>query len=347
MSSEVIKIWLWLYTHNQFASLEERVDFKFFYTLAYLQFLSNCLFSSYLSSCLLISLFTSTGSLLENPYPFSPGTSPEPTSPVIPAGSPETVYPIGSVESIQNDAEMDTRMSKTGSGAYSTASITCTHGSAFSTGPMDCTSQILTSGTEPTCVTATTKIIAKNTNFTTEQLTSSTEPALNCGPKGARGSTGSHAGYNTSATETFTLTELAKFNTSTASSAVSASQEPLNFTMGITTTGTDSTSITGPSLSNQEYITSTPVATCFSVPACASGSIPGCALLESLEQLAQRGDDSHLPQSLHQVLQTLLPLTITDCVSFELTALKYFVAFSHSSLSKLLLSQLLINHSTS
>ncbi|XP_005459013.1 consortin isoform X1 [Oreochromis niloticus] len=252
------------------------------------------------------SSYSETGSLLENPYPFSPGTSPEPTSPVIPAGSPETVYPIGSVELIQSDAEMDTHMSKTGSGAYSTASITCTHGSTFSTGPMDCTSQTLTSGTEPTSVTETTKRIAKNTNLTREQLTSSTEPALNCGPKGARGSTSSHAGYNASATETFTLTELAKFNTSTASSAVSASQEPLNFTMGITTTGTDSTSTTGPSLSNQEYITSTPVTTCFSVPACASGSIPGSAQLESLEQLAQRGDDIHLPQSLHQIAEAFV-----------------------------------------
>ncbi|XP_030579624.1 consortin [Archocentrus centrarchus] len=237
------------------------------------------------------SSYSETGSLLETPYPFSPGTSPEPTSPVIPAVSPETVYPISSAELIQSDAEMDTHNLLTRSGASST-------GSTFTTGPMDCTSQTITSGTEPTCLT---ERIAKNTNSTTEQLTSSTEPVLNCGSKGARGSASSHTGPNTSAAETFTLTALAKLNTSTASTPVSASQEPLNFTAGLTTTGTDSTSTT-----NQERITSTPVTTCFSVSACASGPIPGPALLETLEQLAQRGDDIHLPQSLHQVAEAFV-----------------------------------------
>ncbi|CAB1459805.1 unnamed protein product [Pleuronectes platessa] len=44
------------------------------------------------------SSFSETGSLLETPYPFSPGTSADSTSPVIPVVSPETAYPISPVE---------------------------------------------------------------------------------------------------------------------------------------------------------------------------------------------------------------------------------------------------------
>ncbi|AWP01765.1 putative consortin isoform 2 [Scophthalmus maximus] len=66
------------------------------------------------------SSYSETGSLLETPYPFSSGTSPEPTSPVISTISPETAYPIGPVECSQSDVKVDSHMSTTGSVAFTT-----------------------------------------------------------------------------------------------------------------------------------------------------------------------------------------------------------------------------------
>uniref|UniRef100_A0A3Q1AW62 Consortin N-terminal domain-containing protein n=1 Tax=Amphiprion ocellaris TaxID=80972 RepID=A0A3Q1AW62_AMPOC len=236
------------------------------------------------------SSYSETGSLLETPYPFSPGTSPEPTSPVIPVLSAETVYPVSSVKLSQSDAEVDVRISSTGSGASTTGSVTCTHEPSFTTGPIDSTSQTLTSGTwptspaGPTCVTEATDRIAKNTNSTTEQLTSSSEPVFSGGPRCTKGAASSYA-------ETFALT---------------ATTETPTFTTGPTTTGTESASTTGPISPDLEHITSRPVTTCFSVSTCATGPIPSQALLESLEQLAQKGDDGRLPHYLHQIAEAFV-----------------------------------------
>ncbi|XP_044063729.1 consortin isoform X2 [Siniperca chuatsi] len=233
------------------------------------------------------SSYSETGSLLETPYPFSPRTSPEPTSPVIPVVSPETAYPISQVELRQSDVEVDSHNSNTESVASVPGSITV--GPTFTTGHIDSTTLTITSVTRPTSPPGPTYIteaadrLSKNTNFTAEHLTSSTEPVFNHGLTCAS----SYAGPITSSAETFTVTACTtKLNTSFDS------------------TDTESTSITGLITSNLEHITSTPVPTYFST--CATGSIPSPALLESLEQLAQRGDDTHLPQYLHQIAEAFV-----------------------------------------
>ncbi|XP_039994047.1 consortin [Xiphias gladius] len=240
------------------------------------------------------SSYSETGSLLETPYPLSPGTSPEPTSPVIPVISPETAYPISSVEFSQSVVKVDSRMSNTGS-------------VAFTTGPIDSTTLTVTSDARPTSPTGPTRItedtvrIAKNTDSTTEHLTSSTEPIFNHGPAS------SHAGPITSTTETFTVTACTtRLNSSVVSTLMSATTGPLASSTGPTTTCTESTSTTGPITSNWEHITSMPMPTGFSVSTCATGPIPNPALVESLEQLAKRGDDTHFPHYLHQIAEAFV-----------------------------------------
>lgn len=223
------------------------------------------------------SSFSETGSLLETPYPFSPATSPEPTSPVIPEVCPETAYPISPVELSQSDAEVDFDNSNTGSFASTTGSITCTLGPAFTTGPIESTALTMTSDTRrtspvgPSCITETTARIAKNTNSTTEHLTSSTEPVVShaC----TRGPATPYAEPITSPAETFTVTACTtRLNTSIASSPTSATTGPSTVTTGPTTTG----------------------------------PIPSPALLASLDQLAHRGDDTHFPQYLHQIAEAFV-----------------------------------------
>ncbi|KAM4592566.1 consortin isoform 2-T4 [Odontesthes bonariensis] len=246
------------------------------------------------------SSYSETGSLLDTPYPFSPGTSPEPISPVIPEVNPETAHPISSPELSHSDAVVDSHILNTGSGASTTGSITCTDGPAFTTGPVDFTTQTLTSGTMPTSPTGPTEAsdrIAKN---------SSTEPVLSCGPTFTRGSASSHSGPNMSAAETLTLTALTRLNTSTTTTPAGLTTEPLSLTTGPNTTNTEFTFTTSSISSNQEQITSTPAATCFSVSTCSAGPNSSPALLESLEQLAQRGDDTHLPQYIHQIAEAFV-----------------------------------------
>ncbi|KAM9366696.1 consortin [Symphorus nematophorus] len=240
------------------------------------------------------SSYSETGSLLDTPYPLSPGTSPEPTSPVIPVVSPETAYPISQVALSQSDVKAESHTSNAESVASNAGSITLVP--TFTTGPVDSTTLTTTSDARPTgppgptCITEATDRIAKNTNFTTEHLTSPTEPVFKHGPIA-------------STIETLTV---AKLNTSIASSPTSATTGPLTVTSGPANAGTESTSTTGPITSNWEQITSTPVPTCFSVSTCPTGPIPSPALLESLEQLAQRGDDTQLPQYLHQIAEAFV-----------------------------------------
>ncbi|XP_022600777.1 consortin isoform X1 [Seriola dumerili] len=240
------------------------------------------------------SSYSETGSLLETPYPFSPGTSPEPTSPVVPGISPETAHPISPVEFSQSDVKVDSHMSNTGS-------------VAFTTGPIDSATLTVTSDvrstspTGPTCITEATDRIAKNTDSATEHFTSSTEPIF------SHGFASSYTGPITSTAETFTVNACTtRLNTSVASTPMSVTTGPLASTTGPTTTGTESTSTTGPITSNWEHITSMPVPTSLSVSTCVTGPIPRSALLESLEQLAQRGDDTHFPHYLHQIAEAFV-----------------------------------------
>ncbi|XP_028257966.1 consortin isoform X2 [Parambassis ranga] len=247
------------------------------------------------------SSYSETGSLLEAPYPPSPGTSPEPTSPVIPVPSPDSVYPIGAVVLSQSDADVDTDFSNTGLGASTTGSINCTHGPNFTVGPIDSTSQTITSSTwptsptGPTCIAESTDRIAKTTNSTTEHLTSSTDPAFICWPTCAGESASSYAVPTTAAA----LTALTTLNNPEC-----AITESFMFTAGPTTTSTES--IASSISSNWEHITSTPVITCSSVNTCTTGPIPKPALLDSLGQLAQKGDDIRLPQYLHQIAEAFV-----------------------------------------
>ncbi|XP_069029844.1 consortin [Embiotoca jacksoni] len=258
------------------------------------------------------SSYSETGSLLETACPFSPGTSPEPTSPVIPVVSPETVHPISSVAPSQSGAEVDSHISNTGSGASTTGSMTCAHGPTFTTGLIDSTSQATTSGTRPTspagptCITEVTDKTAKTPNSSTEQFTSSPEPVLNCGTTCTQGSACSYAGSITSTAEIFPFIALTRPDTSNASTSASATAEPAPFATAPTTTGAEPTSTTGSASSNWANTASTPVTTCLSVSTCATGPVPSHALLQTLEQLAQRGDDTHLPQYLHQIAEAFV-----------------------------------------
>lgn len=253
---------------------------------------------SLITLCLSLSFFLSVGSLLETPYPFSPGTSPEPTSPVMPMVSPETPYPISQVALSQSDVKVESSTPNTGSIALGQTT----------TGPLDSATLTMTSDGRspsppgPTCITEATDSTSKNIHSTTEHFTSSTESVFDYGLKCTREFSRSNAGHITSTAETFTVTACTtRLNTSVACTPMSAATGTLTFTTGSTNTGTESTSSIGPITSKGEQITSTPVPTFFSVSTCATGPVPSPDLLESLEQLAQRGDDTHLPQYLHQV----------------------------------------------
>ncbi|CAJ1048913.1 consortin [Xyrichtys novacula] len=225
------------------------------------------------------SSYSETGSLLETPYPFSPGTSPEPTSPTIPAVSPETSYPIRPAEMGQIEVKLDCRDTSAESAASGSGSVTLAP--VVTTGPIDPPTQTKTSDTHPDSPPGSTSISAKTTHTTAEHLTSSTEPLSD------QGSTVSTTKNPISAAATALLTP--------------------NLTTLSATTGTKSTSIEGPLTFNWEHIiTSTPVPTCFSVPTCATGPISSPALLESLEHLAKRGDEPNLPQYLHQIAEAFV-----------------------------------------
>ncbi|XP_071390942.1 consortin-like [Centroberyx affinis] len=229
------------------------------------------------------SSYSETGSLLETPYPLSPGTSPEPTSPIIPVVNPETAYPISPVELSQCDAEVDSHNSNTGSIASTSGPITCTPGPTCTTGPIDSVTLTITSATMPTntstCIIETT--VAKTIDSTTEPLTSSTEPIFIHGPTCTKGPASSYAEPFTSAAEASTSTATACTTRLTTSTA-------------------------GPMSSTTEPITSATVPTSVSAPTCPTGPIPSPALLASLEQLAQRGDDTHLPHYLHQIAEAFV-----------------------------------------
>ncbi|XP_060897049.1 consortin [Labrus mixtus] len=220
------------------------------------------------------SSYSETGSLMETQYPFSPGTSPEPTSPVIPVVSPEKACPITQVELSQDDVKVDSNNSNTESFPSHTETVTLAP--VVSTGPLDSNTQNKTSDIRPDSPPGPSCTTGKNTNTSTDYLSSSTKPVFNHEPR-----------------------------VSVTSTPVSAATSPIAFTTGLMAPCTESTSTTGPFTLNWENIfTSTPLPTCFSVPTCATGPSP--TLLESLEQLAKRGDNPQLPQYLHQIAEAFV-----------------------------------------
>ncbi|XP_061601315.1 consortin [Cololabis saira] len=229
------------------------------------------------------SSYSETGSLLETPYPLSPVASPEPTSPVIPAVNPEAANLIDSPGLRHSDTEAEP---------------------TFTVGPVSLTTQSLTSVRSPTQPTEASDGTAKDSS--TEQITSSAEPVFSHGPVSTTDPTTSCPGPIISAAETLTLTALAKLNTSTTSTTstpASAAMEILSFTPGPITADPESRSTTLAVLSNQEQMASTPLTAGVSVSTITAGAASRPALLETLEQLAQRGDDTHLPQYLHQIAE--------------------------------------------
>ncbi|XP_074523098.1 consortin [Halichoeres trimaculatus] len=212
------------------------------------------------------SSYSETGSLLETPFPFSPGISPEPASPVIPVVGPETTYPIGPAEMNRNDVKVDSCNSTTES---------VVPGAVITAGPTESSTQTKTSDSRSGSPPGSTCGSERTAYTTAEQHTSSTEP----------------------------------LSSSMATTSLSATTAPLtpHLTTGPTTTGTESTSPTAPLTLNWEHIlTSTPALPCFSVPTCTTGSISSPALLESLELLAEKGDELHLPQYLHQIAEAFV-----------------------------------------
>ncbi|XP_037310917.2 consortin [Pungitius pungitius] len=221
------------------------------------------------------SSYSETGSLLETPYPFSPGTSPEPSSPLIPAGCPETAHAASQVEISQINVKVDSHNT-------------------------DLVATPITSDTSPPGPTCTVEDqISENTDFTTGHLASSTEPVVSSGPTCTRGFP--------STAETFTVPACtAMLNPAIASTAMSATASPLTFTTRPSIPDVDSTAAAGATTSNWDPITSTPVPAGSPVSTCATGPAPGPALLQSLEELAQRGDETHLPLYLHQIAEAFV-----------------------------------------
>uniref|UniRef100_A0A1A7Z5B3 Consortin, connexin sorting protein b n=2 Tax=Iconisemion striatum TaxID=60296 RepID=A0A1A7Z5B3_9TELE len=227
------------------------------------------------------SSYSETGSLLETPYPFSPRTSPEPTSPVIPAVSPETLHHINSLDLSQSGAEVNTHVSMTG-GAI------CTHGPTFTTGPVDFTTQVMTSDS---CSGSPARPFSEDSDRRVKEPLASP-----CGATSTRGAASLDA-------VTFTSPELPQLNSSTPASTTT---EVLTLTTGSNAAAIEFTSISSPLTSDQEQNTSTSETTSSSVSTCSISFILDPTNLESVEQLAQRDDDTHLPRYLHQIAEAFV-----------------------------------------
>ncbi|RVE74654.1 hypothetical protein OJAV_G00024470 [Oryzias javanicus] len=232
------------------------------------------------------SSFSETGSLLDTPYPFSPGTSPEPTSPATTATS-ENMLSITTVETGWSHAEADSSVSSEGSAISLRGTVASpppsTAGTANSTLPNPA-SHTWSSGSAGH--TEASDRITKT--VPTQPITSSTELISSCEPAVSGGSSLPSA---LSAGET--LAALTSLNTSTPGSAT---VEPHLSTAKPESADQDLTFTNSPASPNQEARAFTPVPTCTGEP----------ALLESLDDLVQRGDDARLPHYLHQIAEAFV-----------------------------------------
>lgn len=227
------------------------------------------------------------GSLLDTPYPFSPGTSPEPTSPVIAATS-ENVLSISTLETGRSDVEADSSVSSTGSEISLRGMTASPHDHYSTAGTADATFQNPASHTWSSSSAGHTDASDRITKTVSIQpMTSSMDLISNCEPAVSRGSS-----IPPGLSSAETLAALPRLNASTAASTPGrATVEPCLFTAKPESADRELTFTNSPVSSNQELSTFTPV------PTYAGG--PG--LLESLEDLVQRGDDARLPHYLHQV----------------------------------------------
>ncbi|XP_054892624.1 consortin isoform X2 [Poeciliopsis prolifica] len=217
------------------------------------------------------SSYSETGSLLETPFLFSPGNSPEPASPVIPVISPETLHPINSLELSQSREEVISSSTSSGLVSAAVESAICSQAATFTTKTVGLTSDTQLDGSSGTrCNTVASDATLKHS--CPEQLTSSKDPVSNCGPALTGVTSSSNAGSVTN-------------------------REPSAFTTGSHTTAMSL---------NQEQFTSSPAADYSSVLTSSTGSALSPTLLASLEQMAERDDDAHLPQYLHQIAETFV-----------------------------------------
>ncbi|KAM4744765.1 LOW QUALITY PROTEIN: consortin [Anableps anableps] len=240
------------------------------------------------------SSYSETGSLFgTTPYPFSPGTSPEPTSPVIPVISPETLHPMNSLELSHGREELVSSTANSGLDSTTIESVSCRQGATFTTESVDLTSHVTTSDTpldsSSRCNTLASDTVLKDS--CPEQLTSS-RPVSTVGPTFTGVTSSSSTGP--------------VINTSTESTPLSATIETSTFTTGSNTTATGFTSSSLPTSSNQEQFTFNPVADYSLVSTCSTGSMLSPTFLAFLEQLAERDDDTHLPQYLHQIAEAFV-----------------------------------------
>ncbi|CAL8243533.1 unnamed protein product [Lota lota] len=268
------------------------------------------------------SSFSETGSLLETP--FSPGTSPEPPSPLNPGAAHEASYPIhGPVEPSQWDPDVDSHFSNTGSGDAGGGIVSCTAGLTYMTGPvgssqLTCTSTLGPAGpSTPLCI-AGAATTSKTGAWNSSTGSTTSEPVHSPGPTCSNASIiGSNAELVPPNTEGSTSTEACDVDLSTTVvGQISNTTE---------TPGTKPTPCTEPFISKTapnasatvtasvSFVTCamypstfTPGPTSVSAPTSATGPTPHPALLACLEQLEHRGDDTHLPQYLHQIAEAFV-----------------------------------------
>lgn len=208
---------------------------------------------------------------METPYPFSPGTSPEPTSPVLPPSSPE-------VSCTTSEEALSPCHGRGESNASNTRSVASNAGSTTLEQSPGATFR----GAAPSPHNANCQAFISGEHFTS-----------------------SDEGQTTSAAEAPAATSRSTPPTSsTTCSDARAATAGLN-TFASESTGIESSSVAGPATSTCKRYTSTSEPTGSSSSAGGTGPVGCPELLGSLQQLALRGDDTHLPQYLHQV--TRLP----------------------------------------
>ncbi|XP_077376037.1 consortin [Festucalex cinctus] len=196
--------------------------------------------------------------------PFSPGTSPEPTSPVL----QETSCPISPLEQGHTKVDFGVFASSTPGHSFITGPGLYPHLSLTSDTGLNCTD-------EPKHISATTATNAQSTS----------EPLSTCSPpiEGLTCSRVSDLHLET--------TSPMKLNTSVTSNNQTA--EPFALTKRHITTGAQSAPEM--TLTHSDQYTSSSAPTCTIKPI--------SVLMASLEHLAQRGDDTCLPQDIHQIAE--------------------------------------------
>ncbi|XP_077420766.1 consortin [Vanacampus margaritifer] len=196
--------------------------------------------------------------------PFSPGTSPELTSPVL----QETSCPISPLELGPTEVDFSGFASSTPGRTFITGPVLCPHPSLTSDTGLSCTDG-------PKHISATS---ATNAKSTSEPLTTCSSPI---------------EGLTCSSVSDLHLETTSPMKPNTSITSNSQTAQPFALSKGHITTGAQSTSEM--TLSHSDQYTSSSVPTCTIRPI--------SFLIASLEHLAQRGDDTCLPQDIHQIAE--------------------------------------------